>query len=150
MTDLFGLPSIRIIKEKYYDSNHVQISADGQFMISKSEVIIADHLYYNKVRYTYENPVTDNRGITIKPDFTIEARDLGIIFYWEHLGLLTDDDYRRKWNLKMEWYNNYGVKPYKDATLDDDKVLITTVDKPDGGIDSQEVMRIIQEVIIGK
>jgi ribulose 1,5-bisphosphate carboxylase large subunit-like protein len=50
----------------------------------------------------------------------------------------------------MEWYNNYGVKPYKDATLDDDKVLITTVDKPDGGIDSQEVMRIIQEVIIGK
>ena len=126
MTDLFGLPKLRIIKEKYYDSNHVQISADGQFMISKSEVIIADHLFYNKIRYTYENPVTDDRGITIKPDFTIEARDLGITFYWEHLGLLTDDEYRRKWNLKLEWYKNYGIKLYEEATAEDDKILITT------------------------
>ena len=79
------------------------ISAKEEFMISKSEVIIADHLYHKNIHYTYEKPVTDKRGITIHPDFTIENPDLGITFYWEHLGMLTLEDYRSTWQLKKDW-----------------------------------------------
>jgi len=150
LTDLFGLPILRLVKEKYYDAKYIQVSANGEFMISKSEVIIADHLFYNKVRYTYENEITDNRGITIHPDFTIDDRSSGITYYWEHLGLLTDDDYRKKWDRKMEWYKLSNIVLVSEAQKEDCKRLIITKDKPDGGIDSQEVLRIIKEVIKAK
>lgn len=150
LTDLFGLPALRQVNEKYYDAKYVQVSANGEFMISKSEVIIADHLFYNKIRYTYENAITDGRGITIHPDFTIEDRVSGITYYWEHLGLLTNDDYRRKWEKKLEWYRLSNISLVKDAKERDEKILIVTKDKPDGGIDSQEVLNIIQTVIKAK
>jgi hypothetical protein len=150
MTDLFGLPDIRTIKNKYYDARYVQVSANGEFMISKSEVIIADHLFYNNIRYTYENEIVDDRGITIHPDFTIDDRSAGIVYYWEHLGLLTDDEYRKKWDRKMQWYKRNNIVLVKDAKSEDEKRLIITKDKPDGGIDSQEVLRIIKAVIKGQ
>lgn len=150
LTDLFGLPELRLVKEKFYDAKYVQVSANGEFMISKSEVIIADHLFYNKVRYTYENEITDSRGITIHPDFTIEDRSSGITYYWEHLGLLNDDEYRKKWERKMEWYKLSDIVLESEAKYEDEKRLIITKDKPDGGIDSQEVLRIIKYVIKAK
>jgi hypothetical protein len=149
LTDLFFKPDIKQVSKKYYDSKYVQISAKGEFMISKSEVIIADHLYYKKVDYAYENPITDATGVTIHPDFTIEDAETGIVYYWEHLGMITNDDYRSKWNRKLEWYARNNVVPYTDATTDNDKQLVITKDKPDGGIDSNEILKIIKEVIKG-
>ena len=147
LTDIFNTPALKEIKKHYYDSNYVQISALGEFMISKSEVIIADQLYYQRVPYTYEQPFTDGRGMTVHPDFTIENRELGVVFYWEHLGMLAHDGYRKKWEMKKEWYAHNGIVPYEQATQDHDKILITTRDKPDGGIDSQHVKEIIEKVI---
>ncbi len=149
LTDLFLKPDIKQVSKKYYDSKYVQISAKGEFMISKSEVIIADHLYYNMVDYAYENTITDASGVTIHPDFTIEDAETGIIYYWEHLGMLTMDDYRTKWNRKLAWYQRNKIVPYKEATAENDKQLIITKDKPDGGIDSNEILSIIKEVIKG-
>jgi ATP-dependent exoDNAse (exonuclease V) alpha subunit len=150
LTDLFSVPTITEVNKKFYDKKYVQISAMGEFMISKSEVIIADHLFYNDIRYTYEKPITDARGITIHPDFTVENDNTGVIYYWEHLGMLTDDKYRSKWELKQEWYNLNGVVPYQDASDEDDKILITSKDKPDKGIDSEEILRLIRQVIKGE
>ncbi len=116
LTDIFSTPALKEIKKRYYDRNYVQISALGEFMISKSEVIIADQLFYQQVPYTYEQPICDARGITIHPDFTIENRELGVVFYWEHLGMLAHDGYRKKWEMKKEWYAHNGIVPYKQAT----------------------------------
>jgi hypothetical protein len=146
---LFFKPDIIQVSKKYYDSKYVQISAKGEFMISKSEVIIADHLFYNNISYAYEAPITDSTGITIHPDFTIEDAETGIMYYWEHLGMLTQDDYRSKWQRKLGWYARNNVVPYTDATSEHDKQLITTKDKPDGGIDSSEILKIIKNVIKG-
>lgn len=145
LTDLFSIPTLKIINKKFYDTNYIQISEKGEFMISKSEVIIADKLYHNNVQYAYEAPLTDGKGITIHPDFTIEDTDLGIIYYWEHLGLLTDDDYRSKWKIKKEWYERNGIIDYTKNS-DVDKQLILTRDKPDGGIDSTEIKEIIEKL----
>lgn len=145
LTDLFEVPKLKEIKKKYYDSKYVQVSEKGEFMISKSEVIIADKLYHNNLQYAYEQPVTDDRGITIHPDFIVEDKESGIVYYWEHLGMLADDGYRSKWQRKKEWYERAGIVEYT-ADPQADIQLILTRDKPDGGIDSQEIKEIIDRL----
>lgn len=34
------------------------------------------------VNYAYEAPLSDGKGVTIHPDFTIEDTDTGITYYW--------------------------------------------------------------------
>ncbi len=145
LTDLFIEPTLKLINKKYYDTKYIQVSEKGEFMISKSEVIIADKLHNNNIPYVYEASLTDDRKITIHPDFTIEDDDTGITYYWEHLGLLVKDDYRSSWKRKQEWYKRNGIVDYKENS-DADKQLITTRDKPDGGIDSLEIKKLIDKL----
>jgi len=60
---------------------------------------------------------------------------------------MSEKEYRKKWELKHEWYIKQGVLPLKNGNLpDSDKVLVTTQDNPDnpmGGIDSRDVEKII-------
>jgi len=147
LTDLMAEPQLKLINKKFYDSKYIQVSEKGEFMISKSEVIIADKLHNKGIQYVYEAPISDERGVTIHPDFTIEDPDSGIIYYWEHLGLLPKDDYRSKWKRKQEWYERNGIVNYTENS-DADKQLIITRDKPDGGIDSSEIKRIIEDVFM--
>lgn len=141
-TDLFYQPNIKIFKSNQYDSNYIQISENGEFMISKSEVIIADKLKHYKIQYAYEMPLKDETGLTIHPDFTIEDFDSGITYYWEHLGMLTVDSYRSKWNRKKDFYEKNGIYEITDER-DSLCRLIVTRDMPNGGIDSQELKNII-------
>lgn len=145
LTDLFSEPRLKIVNKKFYDTKYIQVSEKGEFMISKSEVIIADKLHNNNIQYAYEAPITDDSGIAIHPDFTIEDNDSGITYYWEHLGMLTKDDYRSKWKRKIEWYERNGIIEYT-KNRNADKQLIITRDKPDGGIDSTEIKNIIDEL----
>lgn len=55
--------------------------------------------------------------------------------YWEHLGMLLQEEYRNKWLLKFELYRKNGIEP------------ITSKDDSNGGIDSREIEKIIQEKI---
>lgn len=145
LTDLFSEPKLKFINKKFYDTKYIQVSERGEFMISKSEVIIADKLHNNNVAYVYEAAITDEKGITIHPDFTIEDSNTGITYYWEHLGLLTKDNYRSKWKRKQEWYERSGIVDFLKNS-DADKQLILTRDKPDGGIDSTEIKEIIEKL----
>lgn len=147
LTDLMAEPQLKLINKKFYDTKYIQVSEKGEFMISKSEVIIADKLHNKGIQYVYEAPISDEKGVTIHPDFTIEDPDSGIIYYWEHLGLLQKDDYRSKWKRKQEWYERNGIVNYKENP-DADKQLILTRDKPDGGIDSSEIKDIIEELFL--
>jgi ATP-dependent exoDNAse (exonuclease V) alpha subunit len=151
-TDLFFLPDIKQINNKYYDSKHINVSERGELMISKSEVIIANCLnkYKNEIRYAYEDKLTlQSSGRTIKPDFTIEHLGTGRVFYWEHLGMMTLLDYRKKWEKKKQGYLDNGFVLFTNAIPDNDKVLIITEDNPNGGIDSQHFDEIIRKYILG-
>ena len=147
LTDLMAEPQLKLINKKFYDTKYIQVSEKGEFVISKSEVIIADKLHNKGIQYVYEAPISDGKGVTIHPDFTIEDPDSGIIYYWEHLGLLPKDDYRSKWKRKKEWYDRNGIVDYKENP-NADKQLIITRDKPDGGIDSSEIKDIIEELFL--
>ena len=81
----------------------------------KTENVIANQLKAHGVRYTYETPLLkgkDNR--IIKPDFTIRNDDLGITFYWEHLGMLSNEAYKNKWEKKRTWYTQEGIIPMEN------------------------------------
>lgn len=150
-TDLFFLPKVQLLEKKYYDSRYINVSERGERMISKNEVIIANCLnkYKSQITYAYENKLRlEKENRTIKPDFTIENLDTGRIFYWEHLGMMTNRDYREKWNAKLSGYLNDGFILHSNCSSKDTKVLIVTEENPNGGIDSQYFDQIVREVIL--
>ena len=57
LTDLMIEPKLKVINKKYYDTKYIQVSEKGEFMISKSEVIIADKLHHYGINYAYEAPI---------------------------------------------------------------------------------------------
>ncbi|VVB87290.1 RecBCD enzyme subunit RecD [uncultured archaeon] len=152
-TDLFFFPEVKQLENKYYDARYINVSERGERMISKNEVIIANCLnkYKKQISYAYENKLKlENSGRTIKPDFTIEHLGNGRRFYWEHLGMMTRDDYREKWELKKKGYFNDGFVIFTEANSDTDKVLIITEENPNGGVDSQYFDQIVRKYILGE
>ncbi|MEM3765831.1 MAG: AAA family ATPase [Candidatus Bathyarchaeia archaeon] len=110
----------------------------GVLVRSKSEVIVANILTDFGISYEYEKPLyskKDPNGFRL-PDFTIKYE--GEEFYWEHLGMLEDPEYRKEWKIKENWYKENG---YIDR-------VIVSKDKPDGGIDSKEIEKLVKEKIL--
>lgn len=125
----------------YFDMNRVHKTANGEFVRSKSEVIIANLLKENGVSYEYEPEFKIKR-----PDFIIKRDDIGITYIWEHLGMLEDKNYNNKWQEKKKWYIDNGVTSTEDKS-NSLYQLITTCDKK-GVIDSTEIDSIIKEYLI--
>lgn len=107
-------------------------SARGELMRSKSEVIIANALHSFKIDYCYEWEVK-----TFYPDFIIPVSIQGRPIYWEHCGMMDDENYARHWYYKKTEYEKRGI------TENDN--LIVTFDGPKGVIDSQQIDRIIKK-----
>jgi energy-coupling factor transporter ATP-binding protein EcfA2 len=154
LTDLFDSPTMRQINNKRLDAKYVNVTERGEFVISKNEVIIANCLYkYEKsglITYGYEDKLKLSDGRSVKPDFTIENLVTGKTFYWEHLGMMTKESYRKKWELKLEGYLKSGFVLHTDSKDADNKLLIITEEKPDGGIDSQHIDEIVKKYILGE
>ena len=121
-----------------YLKNLIHRTADGNFVRSKSEVIIADTLMRLDITYKYEEPLRSKEDIKDfrLPDFTVSFE--GDTYYWEHLGMLSVPAYKEAWDRKKEWYRKNG---YYDQ-------LIVSKDDVRGGIDSHEIEQIARERII--
>jgi hypothetical protein len=108
---------------------------------SKSELAIANMLFQmgeGLQEYHYERPldVTKEPG-RLRPDFTfIDAGGDPII--WEHLGMMSKEDYRRAWEWKEAWYLANGFKPGES--------LFTTEDEANGGLDSDKIKKVASEI----
>lgn len=150
ITNLMEPPKVKQIESRYYDERYINFSVAGEWMISKSEVAIANLLQANKIKYAYENRLFHPDGTSRLPDFTITDDRRDLTYYWEHFGLLHVEDYRKKAEKKVEWYKSMGIVPYQNAHKEHDRMLIITRDKPDGGIDTQQMDKIIKSVIKGK
>ena len=144
LTNLFAPPSPVQVGEKFLEDRLIHRTARGEAVRSKSEVIIANLLHAKGVDYRYEEPMEID-GITKYPDFTIEDDNTGETYYWEHLGMLGDRSYRRRWNEKLMWLKEKGISP-KGEGGGQRGTLITTEDSADGGIDSTAVSRLIEEL----
>lgn len=80
---------------------------NGIWVRSKSEVIIANILYRSNINFKYEEKLYYNKNQWIEPDFTV--RNNSQIWFWEHLGLLGDEQYNEHWQEKKQIYKNLGV-----------------------------------------
>ena len=79
------------------------------------------------------------------PEFTIEDDNTGETYYWEHLGLLGNPKYRRRWEEKLAWLKERGIRLREDGG-GPRGTLIITQDSEDGGIDSVAVSSLTEEL----
>ncbi|MDR0853997.1 MAG: ATP-dependent RecD-like DNA helicase [Clostridiales Family XIII bacterium] len=136
-TNLFiAKPVIREYKSGWYDQNLIHVTIADEQVRSKSEVIIANELYHAKKNYIYEKQITLDDGSNWLPDFTIRTSD-GSDVYWEHLGMMGDYNYRRKWEGKKTHYQMNGIS-------EENGNLIVTEDTSSGGINAKEIAEIIK------
>jgi hypothetical protein len=67
--------------------------------------------------------------------------------YWEHLGLIDREDYRRGWEKKLAWYRMHGVLP-ADEGSGPAGLLVTTSETSTIGFDSSTVDAMIRKYIV--
>lgn len=110
----------------------------GHMVRSKSELVIANELFNLKMEYLYEQRfVGPKTNEIVLPDFMFSDPS-GEPIIWEHLGMLSRDDYRESWERKREWYKKNGVALGKN--------LFTTEDDARGGLDSKEVVKTAKKI----
>lgn len=85
-----------------FGRNRIHETLSGDFVRSKSEVIIANILFQSGIPYVYEKFLMTPDGVGYLPDFTIEWN--AKTYYWEHLGMMDFEDYAHEWQLKKAWY----------------------------------------------
>jgi hypothetical protein len=116
-------------REGYMEDRKIHRTLADVMVRSKSEVIISNMLFDREVAFEYEKPLYAPDGSFYLPDFTITWR--GERFFWEHLGMLHRDEYKRKWEIKKKWYEKHFTGR-----------LVTTVE---GSNLSQEALALIDQ-----
>ena len=108
----------------FLDKNLIYKTERGELVRSKSEWIIADKLHAAGIDYQYELPLRLD-GFVRYPDFTINDDDSGQNWYWEHNGMLSNDNYRMRWERKLEAYRREGILPLEEGGGINGTLLIT-------------------------
>ena len=101
---------------------------------SKSEAIIANSLFTNHIPFRYESPLEIN-NLTIYPDFTIKNPKTQEFTYWEHFGLMDENEYREKALRKIDLYCQNDIIP--------DVNLILSYETQSHPLDSSWVQQLI-------
>ena len=111
----------------------------GHLLRSKSEVIIANALYTNKIPFRYECALY-LENIIFFPDFTICHPKTMSIFYWEHFGMMDIQSYTDNAYNKLKIYGSQGIIPSIN--------LITTFETKENPINSEKVNQIIHDYFL--
>ena len=150
-TNLFAAGEMSEVRRErssvFLEEGLMHHTGNGIAVRSKSELLIAEAFESMDVPFRYEQPL-QLKGKTYFPDFTISNEISGRTVYWEHLGMLDDENYVKSWNRKLSWYRSNGILPYEE-NRSGDSVLVTTQDTPQSGLDMAEVRRLIEEVCGG-
>ena len=122
-----------------HPENLTQPTLAGFDVRSKSEALIANALAERKIPFVYEEVLEislPGRGeVTLHPDFVIHLPD-GKKIIWEHLGMLSDDSYLSAFAEKLKLYHAAGYHIGSN--------LFLTTDTPDGRLDMDAVMNVIE------
>lgn len=122
----------KVAESKRYADQYKHLTDKGEYVASKSELLIANKLYSLGIEYEYEKEVWIG-GRCFRPDFTIYTKDRRER-YWEHAGMMDKPEYRQRHEEKMDFYAHHGIRLQEN--------LIVTQDR-DGTISMDEVQRTI-------
>ena len=95
-------------KEQTGEEQLIHPIFNGQKVRSKSEAIIATMLHVNKIPFHYEEALHLGKRV-IYPDFTIRHPVTGQTYYWEHFGMMDNENYAQAAFQKMQLYNINGI-----------------------------------------
>jgi len=127
-TNMFAVAVREHADDVPYAVSLVHRAPNGVMVRSKSELVIANHLFDVGLQYFYERPLEGTKSPgRLRPDFSF-VTDGGDVIVWEHLGMLNREDYLRGWEWKQAWYENNGYRLGEN--------LFTTRDDDQGGLDS--------------
>ena len=115
----------------------------GEKVRSKSEWMIASMLDKAGVPYRYEEivPLDGDVGVFMHPDFTVLNKRTRKVYYWEHFGAMSNNDYiEGNFMPKIQEYYNFGFLP-------GDKLLMT-FESSGHPLDTTEVKRIIENYLL--
>ena len=115
----------------------------GLWTRSKNEAMTAEILYAAGVEFYYERKLilVDRWGKkhVIYPDFTIILAD-GTVIYWEHKGMLDNQEYVESDNERMQLYYINGIyQPHN---------LIVTGDGPNGEYCGAQISMIVNNILV--
>lgn len=150
ITNLFVKPELVEVEGHYLEKNLIHQASDGKMLRSKSELLIYQRLIDKHILPLYEKKLEINE-VEKLPDFTIENEDTGITYFWEHCGMLFDDEYKQRWEEKYKWYRENDILPFEEGG-GVNGTLIITEDKPfeieDGSIRGALSVKEIDELIL--
>lgn len=120
---------------QYYGDSLKHVTNRGEYVRSKSELVIANSLTYFKLAYRYDVRLFSGFD-EVCVDFAVEDQATGATWYWEHCGMMKDAAYAARWAQKREILARHGILEGAN--------LIVTYDDPDGGLNSMTVQNIIE------
>lgn len=119
-----------------HKENLIIQGTQGKMLRSKSEAIIDMMLYHNKIPFHYEEKLVLD-GIIIYPDFVIRHPVTGKYYYWEHFGMMDEEEYLNHACTKIKRYCQNGIVPSVN--------LIMTFETREYPLSVEKVDLIIQE-----
>lgn len=123
-----------------YEKSERFESANGEYLRSKSELIISEKLNRNNVPYIYEYPFKTETGKTLYPDFYILNKRTRKSYFYEHFGMMDNEEYVNNAITKIEEYERNGVKL-------GDKLLVT-FETSKKGLNTKRVDEMIKNYFI--
>ena len=146
ITNLFVKPELVEVEGQYLEKNLIHQASDGKMLRSKSELLIYQRLIDKKLNPLYEKKLVI-KEVEKLPDFTIENEETGDVYYWEHCGMLFDEEYKQRWEEKHQWYKDNKILEGGG----ENGTLIVTEDKAyeieDGSIRGAISVKEIDEII---
>ena len=112
----------------------------GEQVRSKSEKILADLFYKYQIPYVYEPKIMLKNGHMVCPDFAILNLRTRKTIYWEHLGLIDQEEYATK-NLEK-------LNRYEESNLILGDNLLISMESSKKGLNTKTVEKQIKEKCI--
>ena len=136
-------PKVHASQNHYKQEELIYLTSAGIYVRSKGEAIIIDVLWQRHIPFYYEKKLIlfDEKGqkVVVYPDITILLSQRELLL-WEHNGMLSNEEYRRRNNRKMELYFLNGFYQPKN--------LIVTADGPNGEFSIPDIYRIVDGLIL--
>lgn len=105
-------------KPKIIANNESEIYTEkGERVRSKSEKIIADKLFMMNIPYKYECPLNINGFGIVYPDFTVLNVRERKVYYWEHFGMMDNEQYCNNAIRKVETYQKGEITQGNELLL---------------------------------
>lgn len=110
--------SVQYTRPPFKENTPEYYTAKGERVRSKSEILIANALFWHNIPYRCEFPVYSGGVIYAAPDFNCLNVRLRKEYYWEHLGKMGDEGYM---DTNKDKLDKYALEP----SFDESRLIIT-------------------------